>query len=253
MYNPYSLENKTILVTGASSGIGKATAIECSKLGASVVITARNELRLKEVFDSLDTSFGQTHKMIIADVSTHSAIEELVSQLPPLDGVSSNAGTVVGNKPIKFLNDEEVHSLIEVNSLSHLSLLRLLFKKKILNKGASCVLTSSIGGNFSFTPGNAIYGMSKAALKAFSRYAAIEFAPRMVRCNCVCPGMIETPMINSGVLTDEDNAKHIDMYLSKRYGNPKEVALTTAFLLSDAASFINGTQIIIDGGYSINH
>lgn len=253
MYNPYSLENKVILVTGASSGIGKATAIECSKLGASVVITARNEQRLKEVFDSLDTSFGQTHKMIIADISTPSAVGELVSQLPPLDGISSNAGTVVGNRPLKFLRDDEVLSLMQVNSLSHLTLLRQMFKKKVLKTGASCVLTASIGGNWSFTPGNTAYGMSKAALQSLSRYAAIEFAPRMVRCNCVCPGMIDTPLINSGVLTEEDNAKDINMYLSKRYGRPQEVALTTAFLLSDASSFINGTSIVIDGGFTANH
>ena len=104
-YNPFSIEGKTILVTGASSGIGRATAIECSKLGASVVITARNEERLSAVLDSLDTSCGQTHQMVIADMTTQDGFDKLVGALPALDGVSDNAGVSNGNKPIKFIKE----------------------------------------------------------------------------------------------------------------------------------------------------
>lgn len=253
MYNPYSLEGKTILVTGASSGIGQATAIECSKLGANVVITARNEERLKKTFDDLDTSMGQQHQMVIADVSTHEGLEALVSALPALDGLSSNAGMAVGNKPIKFIKDDDIQTIMQTNTFSHAMLAKLLFKKKLLNKNASCVFTASIGGTKSYGPGNTIYGMSKAALESFVKYAAIEFAPREIRCNNVCPGMIETPLINLDALTDEDKAIDAEKYLLKRYGQPVEVARTTAFLLSDASSFITGTSIIIDGGYTVNH
>jgi len=253
MYNPYSLEGKTILVTGASSGIGQATAIECSKLGANVVITARNEERLKKTFDDLDTSMGQQHQMVIADVSTHEGLEALVSALPALDGLSSNAGMAVGNKPIKFIKDDDIQTIMQTNTFSHAMLAKLLFKKKLLNKKASCVFTASIGGTKSYGPGNTIYGMSKAALESFVKYAAIEFAPREIRCNNVCPGMIETPLINLDALTDEDKAIDAEKYLLKRYGQPAEVARTTAFLLSDASSFITGTSIIIDGGYTVNH
>ena len=253
MYNPYSLEGKTILVTGASSGIGQATAIECSKLGANVVITARNEERLKKTFDDLDTSMGQQHQMVIADVSTHEGLEALVSALPALDGLYSNAGMAVGNKPIKFIKDDDIQTIMQTNTFSHAMLAKLLFKKKLLNKNASCVFTASIGGTKSYGPGNTIYGMSKAALESFVKYAAIEFAPRGIRCNNVCPGMIETPLINLDALTDEDKAIDAEKYLLKRYGQPVEVARTTAFLLSDASSFITGTSIIIDGGYTVNH
>ena len=252
-YNPYSLENKTILVTGASSGIGKATAIECSKLGATVVITARNEERLKATFDELDKSFGQKHQMIIADISNSEGLEMLVSNLPAIDGLSSNAGMAVGNKPIKFIKEDDVQAIMQTNTYSHAMLSKLLFKKKLLNKNASCVFTASIGGTISWGPGNTIYGMSKAALESFVKYAAIEFAPRGIRCNNVCPGMIETPLINLDALTDEDKAIDADKYLLKRYGQPVEVARTTAFLLSDASSFITGTSIVIDGGYTVNH
>lgn len=253
MYNPYSLENKSILVTGASSGIGRATAIECSKLGAQVIITARNEERLKAVYNELDTSFGKNHQMVIADLSSDEGLDNLVSQIPAIDGLSSNAGMAVGNKPIKFINGDDIQSILQTNTYSHVLLAKLLFKKKLLNKGASCVFIASIGGTISYGPGNTIYGMSKAALESFVKYAAIEFAPRGIRCNNVCPGMIETPLINLDALTDEDKAIDADKYLMKRYGQPVEVARTTAFLLSDASSFITGTSIVVDGGYTVNH
>lgn len=253
MYNPYSLEGKKILVTGASSGIGKATAIECSRLGATVIVTARNEERLRQTLSELDNSFGQSHQMVIADVSTTEGLEYLVSNIPPIDGFSSNAGMAVGNKPIKFIKDSDIQAIMQTNTFSHALLAKLLFKKKLLNKGASCVFTASIGGTISWGPGNTIYGMSKAALESFVRYAAIEFAPRNIRCNNVCPGMIETPLINLDALTDEDKAIDADKYLLKRYGQPVEVARTTAFLLSDASSFITGASIVVDGGYTVNH
>ena len=242
-----------ILVTGASSGIGKATAIECSKLGANLVITARNVDRLKDTFYVLDTSMGQQHQMVLVDASNVEGLDTLVSTLYALDGVSSNVGVVIGNKPIKFIKEDDVPTVMNTNTYSHIILSRLLFKKKLLNKNASCVFTVSIGGTNSYVPGSAIYGISKAALESFVKYAAIEFAPRGIRCNSVCPGMIETPLINSDVLTDEDKTIDTDKYLLKRYGQPEEVARTTAFLLSDASSFITGTSIVVDGGYTVNH
>lgn len=253
MYNPYSLEGKTILITGASSGIGKATAIECAKLGATVVITARNEERLSAVLAELDTTLGQKHQMVIADIANEDGLNTLIAALPTLDGVSSNAGIALGNSPIKFIGEEQMHSLMQTNTYSHVLLAKMLFKKKLIGKNGSIVFTASIGGTVSHGPGNTLYGMSKNALLAFAKYAAIEFAPRGIRVNCVSPGMIETPLINLDALTDEDKAIDADKYLLKRYGKPEEVARTTAFLLGDASSFITGTSIVVDGGYTVNH
>lgn len=252
-YNPYTLENKTILVTGASSGIGKATAIECAKLGATVIITARNQARLSAVFAELDTNLGQKHQMVIADIATQEGLDALVAALPTLDGLSSNAGIALGNSPIKFIGDEQLQNLMQTNTYSHVMLAKTLFKKKLIAKNGSMVFIASIGGTISYGPGNTLYGMSKNALLAFAKYAAIEFAPRGIRVNCVSPGMIETPLINLDALTDEDKAVDADKYLLKRYGRPEEVARTIAFLLGDASSFITGTSIVIDGGYTVNH
>lgn len=252
-YNPYSLENKTILVTGASSGIGKATALECAKLGASVIVTARNQERLSAVLADLDTSCGQIHQMIIADISTSEGLDKLIAALPTLDGLSSNAGIALGNSPIKFIGEEQMQSLMQTNTYSHVLLAKTLFKKKLIAKNGSMVFTASIGGTVSHGPGNTLYGMSKNALLAFAKYAAIEFAPRGIRVNCVSPGMIETPLINLDALTEEDKAIDAEKYLLKRYGRPEEVARTTAFLLGDASSFITGTAIVVDGGYTVNH
>jgi NAD(P)-dependent dehydrogenase (short-subunit alcohol dehydrogenase family) len=252
-YNPYSLENKTILVTGASSGIGKATAIECAKLGATMVITARNEERLSAVLAELDTTYGQKHQMVIADISTSEGIDTLITALPSLDGLSSNAGIALGNSPIKFIGEEQMQRLMQTNTYSHVLLAKTLFKKKLIAKNGSMVFTTSIGGTISHGPGNTLYGMSKNALLAFAKYAAIEFAPRGIRVNCVSPGMIETPLINLDAITEEDKAIDAEKYLLKRYGRPEEVARTTAFLLGDASSFITGTAIVVDGGYTVNH
>lgn len=252
-YNPFSLFGKTILVTGASSGIGQSTAVECSKLGATVIITGRNVNRLTNTLSSLSTEHSQMHKMIVADLTSGEGIQKLLDGLMPIDGLSSNQGITAGDKPIKFINEEDLSLVMQTNAFSHVLLTKLLFKKKLLKNDASCVYTVSIGGTASHVPGNTIYGMSKCALSSFVKNAAIELAPKGIRCNGVCPGMIVTPLIDQGSITEEDKMKDAESYPLKRYGKPEEVARTIAFLLSDASSFITGSSIVVDGGYTINH
>ena len=247
-YNPYSLKGKTILITGASSGIGQTTAIECSKMGAKLIITARNEERLNETCKQL---VGTGHEKIIADLTSEEDMNNLVNSVSGLDGLLNNAGI---NKmvPIQFINKADLDSILKINTLAPVYLTQLLYKKKKFNKGASIVFTSTIGGITSFGLGNAMYGMSKSAINSFVKFAALEFAARKIRCNCVNPGMIETPLINTvGSLSSEDLQKDMELYPLKRYGQPNDVAFGIIYLLSDASSWVTGINIVIDGGRSI--
>jgi NAD(P)-dependent dehydrogenase (short-subunit alcohol dehydrogenase family) len=248
MYNPYSLEDKTILVTGASSGIGKATAIECSKLGATLVITARNEQRLKETLDALE---GEGHQMFITDVSETKQIEELVNKLPVVNGVACNAG-IVNTTLVNFYQDEIIEKLFKTNTFSMMMLTKFLVKKKKLAKGGSIVYTSSIGNVFNADIANGIYGATKCAIDGFMRTAALELAAKGIRCNTVNPGMINTPAINGlGAITSEQLEKDAQRYPLKRFGKPEEIAYGIIYLLSDASSFVTGTALKIDGGITL--
>lgn len=244
LYNPFSLLNKTILVTGASSGIGRATAIECSKMGAKVIITGRNEERLEETFNNLE---GDGHEKQIGDLSNQEFIEELVSSLPALDGVVLCAGAATV-KPILFSTTEDFQSLFNVNFFAPVELLRLLAKKKKLLKNSSCVFIVSIGGNRAWTPGNAIYGTSKAALKAVVNYYAVELAPKKIRVNGICPGMVETPLIKNEAYSQDQVEADKALYPLGRYGSPQDIAYAAIYLLSNASEWVTGSHFVIDGG-----
>lgn len=213
MYNPFSLEGKTILVTGASSGIGRATAIECAKLGATLILTGRNVQNLHETLQTLEG--GKEHRFIVADLSKEDECGELIASLPMLDGFVCNAGIGKMKNP------------------------------------SSVVFTASISAYGNVAPANGIYGASKSALSTYMKYAALELAGKGIRCNAVHPGRIQTPLIENKLLTMEDVAKDIDVYPLKRYGKPEEVAHAIIYLLSDASLWVTGTHLVIDGGRSL--
>lgn len=248
-YNPFKLEGKTILVTGASSGIGQTTAIECSKLGAKVVITGRNEERLLKTLSSLK---GEGHMMIVADLDEDDSIDSLASDVPQLDGISCNAGISVGTKPVTFYKRRDLEQIFQTNTLSVALLIKTLMKKKKLNKPSSLVLTSSIEGNFVTSIGNGMYGMTKAALSSYARSLALEMAPKGIRCNTVTPGMVKTPLIApTGELTPEQLEIDEARYPLRRYGQPQEIAWAIIYLLSDASCWVTGSTLKIDGGISL--
>ena len=246
-YNPYSLENKTVLVTGASSGIGRTTAIECSRMGATVLITARNETRLQDTFDALDRSFNQSHKLFIADLSTEEAIHQLADSLPELDGVSLNAG-IVKTLPVKFINQDALSEVLSVNMVGPILLVQRLLKKKKLHKGSSVVFTSSIGGVMISTVGNTMYGVSKGGLNAFMKGFALEMASNGIRSNSVNPGFVATSILSAGTITEEQLKENMAKYPLGRFGKPEDIAHAIIYLLSDASSWVTGHTLVVDGG-----
>lgn len=245
-YNPFSLEGKTILVTGASSGIGKAVAIECSKFGANVVITARNEERLKETHSSLDT-FGN-HSMIIAEVTEQEQVIHLVSECPVLDGVVLCAG--VNDKTlVKNINQDKIDKMFKTNVFGPMLISKECVKQKKLKAGASIAMISSIAAGYA-TISNALYASSKGALESFIKVLALELAPRQIRVNAIRPGMVETPILSAYAMQDQLEGFKKDFPLG-RFGKPEEIAYGVVYLLSDAAKWMTGSIFNIDGGITL--
>lgn len=240
--NPFSLEGKTVLITGASSGIGRATAIECAKIGAHCVITGRNQERLQQTFDQLES---QGHVQIIADLASQEGIQTLAEQVPQLDGLVNNAGINL-MKPISFIKEDDLEKIYTTNTFAPILLTKFLLKKKKLNAGASIVFISSSAAMGSGI-GNAVYGTSKAAVMSFSKYCARELAPK-IRSNSIHPGMVETELIQGREFSDADMEADRQKYLLKRYGKPEEIAYAVIYLLSDASAWITGHALVIDGG-----
>lgn len=247
MYNPYSLDGKTILVTGASSGIGRASAIECAKLGARVIITARNEERLSQTLSQLE---GNGHQMYLCDLNNNEDIDNLISQLPEIQGFVSNAG-FTKLLPVQFINIDDINNIFQVNTVAPMLLLQKLLKKKKLKKGASIVFTSSLAGLGTCSVGNSMYAASKGAISAFIRCVALELAPKNIRVNAVCPAMVDTGILDSGTVSKEQLEADQKNYPLGRYGTPEDIAWAMVFLLSDASSWITGDNLVIDGGVTL--
>ena len=249
--NPFTLEGKTILVTGASSGIGRGIAIECSKIGATVVLNARNEERLKETLSMME---GDHHQTIIADIASQEEIDRLVAGLPVLDGCVLCAG-IPQVCLVKHFKRQDIEDIFSVNTFAPIMITSSLVKKKKIHKGSSVVLVESISGVFVGTKGDVSYNASKAALNGFLKGAALELAGQGIRINAVNPGLVPTNILN---LTNEMFAEthHTDImvesYPLKRYGTPEDIAYGCIYLLSDASSWVTGTNLVIDGGYLLN-
>ena len=247
MHNPFSLIDKTILITGSSSGIGRATAIEVSKQGARVIITGRNKDRLLDTFRNLD---GQGHQMVVTDLTDNEQVSELIGTIEKIDGIVLCVGKGL-LLPIQFSTPAKFLDILNNNFLYPIELLRLLLKQRKINNRASIVTVTSMGGTHFFTPGNGVYGASKAALDSYMKFCARELAPKGIRVNTVLPAMVDTPLIHRGTVTEEEHQADAEKYPMKRYGRPEDIAYAIIYLLSDAASWVTGTSLVIDGGRSL--
>lgn len=242
-YNPFTLEGKTILVTGASSGIGRGIAIACSKMGASVIVNGRNEQRLSETMSEME---GDDNLSLAADLSDNVALAEMVAKLPKLDGIVHCAG--IGQRVLcKQLQESDLENMMNVNFKAPVMLQTEILKQKKINKSASIVFIASIACD-SPTIGNAMYSASKGAIISYANCLALELAPRLIRVNCILPAMIWTDLIFKGGITEEELREDEKKYPLKRYGKPEDIANLSIYLLSDAASWMSGSSIRITGG-----
>lgn len=247
--NPFSLQNKTILITGASSGIGKATALECSKMGAKVIITGRNLTRLKETYDELEEG---EHIVIQADLSNQKDLENLINSIEKIDGIVHSAG-ISGHLLFNFLKEEQLDEMMDINFKIPTLLTQQLLKQKKVNNGGSFVFINSTSGIISSFIGGSIYSASKGALNGLIKGLALEYAPKKIRFNAVLAAMVETPIMEKSDVTIEQLNLDRQKYPLKRYGKPQEVAYAVIYLLSDASAWTTGTNILLDGGRTISY
>lgn len=247
--NPFSLENKKILVTGASSGIGRSIAIECSKMGANLYITARNKERLEQTLKAME--HPEKQKLFLADLSNEEERNTLVNEIDEkLDGIVQCAGIAI-TKPFKFINEKELNKIMDVNFMVPVFLSQNLLKRKKINKGASIVFISSISGVYVTLPGNGMYSASKGAINGIVKSMALELASKKIRVNCINPGMIDTNILEQGVISSSQLLEDTKKYPLKRYGKPEEVAFAAIYLLSNASQWVTGSNLKIDGGLTL--
>ena len=245
MQTPFHLTGKTILITGASSGIGRQAAINCAAMGANIILTGRNEDRLNEAYKQLS---GDNHQTIPCDLLNDASILSLVKNISLLDGVVHCAG-IVKPFPIQFLNKQKIDETLHTNFYSTVCLTSALFKAKKINDGASLVFLSSISGQYP-GKGNSMYAASKAGIEAFAKTVAAEYAHRKIRANSISPAMVKTPLYD---YTSEGELKYaMDKHVAKYplgVGYAEDVANAIIFLLSQASRWITGINIFMDGGF----
>jgi len=246
---PFVLTGKTILITGGAGGIGSAVAKTCVSLGARVILTDIREDALTKVLTSLPESVtGEPNLCYTADLTDAGQLSALVDFCPSLDGLVCNAG-VMKLTLTQFITEEELTRIQKINLNAPILLTRSLLKKKKVKKGGSIVFTASAAGVYRVSPGNGIYATTKCGIDAFMRTVALEFGPKGIRCNSVNPGMVETALIGS--FTEEQKEKERQNYPLRRFAQPEDIANGIAYLLSDAASFVTGTALKIDGGMTL--
>jgi NAD(P)-dependent dehydrogenase (short-subunit alcohol dehydrogenase family) len=252
MNNPFSLEGKIIVVTGASSGIGQQVAILCSKMGARVALIGRNEERLEGTRNQLD---GNNHLTIRYDLTHLEGLREMVSrivsELGPIDGLVNCAG-ISTTLPLKLMTPRTVEVFFKTNVFASVELTRQVLSTKNVNKqGASVIFFASVMGCVGENA-KSVYSMTKGALISGCRSLAIEYAPKKVRVNVVSPGVVETAINrNQPYLADPVMRKMTEDLHPLGLGKTEDIANACVFLLSDASRWMTGQNLIVDGGYTV--
>lgn len=245
--NPFSLKDKTIFVTGSSSGIGRAIAVGCSKMGADVIVTGRNIAGIDATVAEL--SAETNNRYLVADLQDDSDLDKLVESLPILDGVVFNAG-IVKTVPVSFIKKQQIQDVFDVNFTSSVVLIQKLLSKKKIKKGGSICFISSVASSY-VNIGNSLYSASKGAVNSFTKSLALEVASKGIRVNAVLPGFIETKILEKSNIDQNSINEHLKKYPMGRFGKSEDISNAVIYLLSDASRWTTGSLMTVDGGYSI--
>ncbi len=248
-FNPMSLAGKTVLVTGATSGIGEATALYAAKLGARVIAHGRNETRLQSLLDRLP---GEGHKGALFDLSQTDAItawlKGLCAEVGPLDGLAHCAG-IQATKPLQAASPAFVAEALSTNLASAFMLAQAFRLKACHTSPASLVLVSSSAA-LRTAPGNSVYAATKGGIIAATKSLGVELVRDGVRVNCVAPAMVDTPMSDKFRQTlSEENFQRVVAMHPLGLGQPDDVAGAICFLLAGTGRWITGSTLTVDGGF----
>ncbi|MEA2325860.1 MAG: hypothetical protein QOE68_819 [Thermoanaerobaculia bacterium] len=244
--SPFSLAGKVILVTGASSGIGRATCSAVAKAGGTVIATGRDQTRLDATLSILK---GSGHRGMAADLTLAAGRAALVGAITSLDGVVHAAG-ITAQVPFRFISEKHLRDINVINYEAPVLLTQMILKSGVIANGSAIVFISSTAAALGLKALTA-YSASKAAVTAAARVLALELAPRGIRCNCIAPAMVETPMASQteSAVSPETMNEHRKLY-PLGFGQPGDVASAAVFLLADSGRWITGTTLVLDGGYS---
>ena len=249
--SPFSLKGRKILITGASSGIGSAVAKLAAAMGAVCVINGRDEMRLNATRSELE---GEGHKAIAMPLTPENCKElvvKAVSLVGPLNGFVHCAG-IEKTMPFRMTELSDLHEMMSVNLDTFWELTRELVKKKNHEPEKLSVVGIASVTALHGSAGNSAYAASKGALISLIKSLASEYAGQKIRFNCVCPGYVETPMLDNIkrlYKTEEEFNEAIVKKHALGLGKPEDVANAVAYLLSDASRWVTGTTMNVDGGY----
>ncbi|PKD43240.1 SDR family NAD(P)-dependent oxidoreductase [Rhodohalobacter barkolensis] len=252
MNSPFSLASSTILITGASSGIGRACAVACSEAGARIIALGRDEERLHQTLKLLDNK--KKHISYSVELTDFNQVDRMMESFEAegikINGIINSAG-ISTTLPLRAFNPEKIQTFVDVNVTAAIYLCKWITRKKMLpESGSSIVFLSSVMGSVGES-GKFIYSLTKGALLAASRSLAVELASKKVRVNCISPGVVETPMTDSAVYSRNEEARgKIEALHPLGLGKPEDVAHAAVYLLSDASAWVTGTNLFVDGGYT---
>ena len=243
--HPFSVNGKTFLIAGASSGIGQATAILLAKMGAKLIVLGRNEKRLQETLDQMPGSY---HVSYICDLIQEEAMKDLVSNLPILDGIFYSAG-ISKMAPIRYMTDDVLEETFDINFFAPYKLTRMLLKNKKIQNSASLLYMASAGAYIG-VPGQSAYSPAKNAIISLVRVLAKELSPRKITVNCLSPGMVRTPLLKDAPINAEQY-KNDEASYPLGYGEPEDIANAALYFLSDASKWVTGISFVMDGGLTL--